>query len=92
MTPENHVGQIHQALRHLMRLKFFYNQDITVAQLNNKEEADQILADSCCYLTFQKPVSVNGYQANKKMHGRTFEELLFTRIWTCLKTEKFQLL
>jgi len=50
------------------------DKDITVEQLNNKEEADQILADSCCYLTFQKPVSVDGYQEDEKMHGRTFEE------------------
>lgn len=55
-------------------LKFFYNKDITVEQLKNKEEADQILEDNCCYLTFQKPVSVDGYQVNEKMHGRTFEE------------------
>jgi putative ATP-dependent endonuclease of the OLD family len=55
-------------------LKFFYDKDITVEQLNNKEEADQILADSCCYLTFQKPVSVDGYPVDEKMHGRTFEE------------------
>jgi len=55
-------------------LKFFYDKDITVEQLNNKEEADQILADNCCYLTFQKPVSVAGYQSDEKMHGRTFEE------------------
>ena len=55
-------------------LKFFYDKDITVEQLNNKVEAEQILADSCCYLTFQKPVSVDGYQKDKKMHARTFEE------------------
>jgi predicted ATP-dependent endonuclease of OLD family len=55
-------------------LKFFYDKDITVEQLCNKEEADQILADSCCYLTFQKPVSVAGYKTDEKMHGRTFEE------------------
>jgi hypothetical protein len=55
-------------------LKFFYNKDITVEKLNNMAETDQILADSCCYLTFQKPVSVDGYQADEKMHGRTFEE------------------
>lgn len=55
-------------------LKFFYDKDITVEQLNNKVEAEQILADSLCYLTFQKPVSVDGYQKDKKMQGRTFEE------------------
>ena len=55
-------------------LKYFYDKGITIEQLNNKEEADQILADSCCYLTFQKPVSVDGYQEDAKMHGRTFEE------------------
>jgi predicted ATP-dependent endonuclease of OLD family len=55
-------------------LKFFYDKDITIEQLKNKKDADQILADSCCYLTFQKPVSVDGYQADEKMHGRTFEE------------------
>ena len=55
-------------------LKFFYEKDITIEQLNNMAETDQILADSCCYLTFQKPVSVDGYQADEKMHGRTFEE------------------
>lgn len=55
-------------------LKFFYDKDISVEQLNYKEEAEQILADSCCYLTFQKPVSVDGYPEDKKMHGRTFEE------------------
>ena len=55
-------------------LKFFYDKDITVEQLNYKKEADQILADSCCYLTFQKPVSVDGYPEDKRMHARTFEE------------------
>ncbi len=55
-------------------LKFFYDKDITIEQLNDKKETDQILADSFCYLTFQKPVSVDGYRANVKMHGRTFEE------------------
>ncbi|MFC1676718.1 ATP-dependent endonuclease [Planctomycetota bacterium] len=55
-------------------IKFFYDKDITIEQLNNKEEADQILEDGCCYLTFQKPLSVDGYQADEKMHGRTFEE------------------
>ncbi|MBD3293806.1 MAG: AAA family ATPase [Armatimonadia bacterium] len=55
-------------------IKFFYDKDITIEQLNNKEETDQILEDGCCYLTFQKPLSVDGYQADEKMHGRTFEE------------------
>lgn len=55
-------------------LKFFYDKDITVEQLANKEEVDQILADGCCNLTFQKLVSVDGYQEDEKMHGRTFEE------------------
>ncbi|MDA3823102.1 MAG: AAA family ATPase, partial [Bacteroidales bacterium] len=55
-------------------LKFFYDKDISVEQLNNKEEPDHISADGCCFLTFQKPVSVDGYQEDEKMHGRTFEE------------------
>lgn len=55
-------------------LRFFYEKDITVEQLTNKEEGDQILADGRCYLTFQKPVSVDRYQDDEKMHGRTFEE------------------
>lgn len=55
-------------------LKFFYDKDIAVEQLANKGEVDQILADGRCYLTFQKLVSVDGYQEDKKMHGRTFEE------------------
>lgn len=55
-------------------LKFFYDKDITVEQLASKVEKDQILEDDCCYLTFQKPVSVTGYQVDKKMCGRTFEE------------------
>ncbi|MEZ5357185.1 MAG: AAA family ATPase [Candidatus Zixiibacteriota bacterium] len=55
-------------------LKYFYGKDITIEQLNKKQEANQILEDSYCYLTFQKPVSVDGYRADEKMHGRTFEE------------------
>ena len=55
-------------------LKFFYDKDITVEQLANKGEVDQILTDGRCYLTFQKRVSVDGYQEDEKMHGRTFEE------------------
>ena len=55
-------------------LKFFYDKEITVEQLADKKEVDQIIADGCCYLTFQKPVSVDGYQEEEKMHGRTFEE------------------
>ena len=55
-------------------LKFFYDKDITIEQLGNKEEAEQILENDCCYLTFQKPVSVDGYEEDAKMHGRTFEE------------------
>jgi predicted ATP-dependent endonuclease of OLD family len=55
-------------------LKFFYDKNVTVEQLSDKGDADQVLEGSCCYLTFQKPVSVAGYQENKKMHGRTFEE------------------
>jgi putative ATP-dependent endonuclease of OLD family len=55
-------------------LKFFYDKDITVEQLNDKGDEDQILADSCLYLTYQKPVSVDGYKADEEMHGRTFEE------------------
>jgi putative ATP-dependent endonuclease of OLD family len=73
-------------------LKFFYDKDITVEQLNFKEEADQILADSCCYLTFQKPVSVDGYQEDEKMHGRTFEEAFIYENLDLFKTEKFRLL
>lgn len=56
-------------------LKFFYDKDITVEQLNNKTEEEQIFSNRC-YLTFQKPVPVEGYQENEKMHGRTFEEAL----------------
>jgi len=55
-------------------LKFFYDKDITVEHLVNKGEADHILVDGRCYLTFQKPGAVDGYQENEKMHGRTFEE------------------
>ena len=55
-------------------LKFFYDKDITLEQLANKGEVDQILADGRCYLTFQTLVSVDGYQEDEKMHGRTFEE------------------
>ncbi len=55
-------------------LKFFYDKDVTVEHLANKSEADHILADGRCYLTFQKPGSVDGFQENEKMHGRTFEE------------------
>jgi len=55
-------------------LKFFYDKDITVEQLANKGKVDQIFADGSCYLTFQKHVSVDGFQEDEKMHGRTFEE------------------
>jgi len=55
-------------------IKFFYDKDITIELLAKKEEVDQILADGCCYLTFQKPVPVDEYQGGKEMHGRTFEE------------------
>jgi predicted ATP-dependent endonuclease of OLD family len=55
-------------------LKYFYDKDITVEQLANMGEVDQMLADGRCCLTFQKLVSVDGYPENEKMHGRTFEE------------------
>lgn len=55
-------------------LKFFYDNDVDIKQLISKEGKDQIFDNDRCYLTFQKPVSVNGYHKNAKMHGRTFEE------------------
>lgn len=69
-------------------LKFFYNKDITIEQLNDKNETDQILGDGFCYLTFQKPVSVNGYHANEKMHGRTFEETFIYENLDLIKDNK----
>lgn len=55
-------------------LKFFYGKDVTVEQLTNKVDADHRFSDDRCYVSFQKPVSVDGYQDDEKMHGRTFEE------------------
>lgn len=70
-------------------LKFFYDRDITVENLANKNGADHILADGRCYLTFQKPGSVEGYQENEKMHGRTFEEAFIYENMNLFKDGKF---
>ena len=70
-------------------LKFFYDKDVTVEHLANKSEADHILADGRCYLTFQKPGPVDGYQENEKMHGRTFEEAFIYENLNLFKDGKF---
>jgi len=69
-------------------IKFFYGNDITVDQLASKEEADQKFSDDRCYLTFQKPVPVDGYQEDEKMHGRTFEETFIYENLNLFKDEK----
>jgi hypothetical protein len=70
-------------------LKFFYDKNVTVEHLSNKGEADHHLADDRCYLTFQKPEAVDGYQEDKKMHGRTFEETFIYENLNLFKDGKF---
>ncbi len=72
-------------------LKFFYDKDITIEQLCAKEEVEQILEEDCCYLTFQKPVFVDGYQEDVKMHGRTFEEAFIYENLELFKSGKFSI-
>ena len=52
-------------------IKFFYNID-SVADLFQMGKDKQKLADDSCFVTFQKPSIVNGY--DQPMAGRTFEE------------------
>jgi putative ATP-dependent endonuclease of the OLD family len=70
-------------------LKFFYDKNVTIEHLANKGDTDHVLADGRCYLTFQKPCSVDGYQENEKMHGRTFEETFIYENLNLFKDGKF---
>ena len=54
-------------------LKFFLNES-KISDLAVLESEKQILADERCFVAFQKPTPVAGYDPKQSMHGRTFEE------------------
>ncbi|MDO9528797.1 MAG: AAA family ATPase [Syntrophales bacterium] len=54
-------------------LKFFLNKS-EVSELSKLKVEEQILAADSCFVAFQKPTPVLGYDPNKPMLGRTFEE------------------
>lgn len=54
-------------------LGFFINQS-NISELAKLDPGEHVLGDERCYVAFQKPTSVEGYDPGKKMHGRTFEE------------------
>lgn len=54
-------------------LKFFLNKS-TISDLIELKPEEQILANGTCYVAFQKPISVHGYDSSNSMYGRTFEE------------------
>ncbi len=55
-------------------IKFFLNK-FTIKDLLELNPKEQILANGTCYVAFQKPISVEGHDPSKPMHGRTFEEV-----------------
>lgn len=54
-------------------LKFFLGTN-SVKDLVALNANAQCLKDRRCYIAFQRPSVVEGYDANRTMHGRTFEE------------------
>jgi predicted ATP-dependent endonuclease of OLD family len=54
-------------------LKFFLNKS-EVSELAKLEANEHILANANCFVAFQKPTTVAGYDPGMPMHGRTFEE------------------
>lgn len=54
-------------------LKFFLNKT-EISTLATLAPEDHILADSNCFIAFQKPSIVMGHDPKNLMHGRTFEE------------------
>lgn len=71
-------------------LKFFLDK-AAVSDLIKLKPKEQILAEGTCYVAFQKPTSVDGFEPTKPMHGRTFEEAFVYQNMQLFRDKKIDL-
>lgn len=71
-------------------LKFFFGKAAVSDLIKLKPEA-QILAKGTCYVAFQRPTSVDGFEPEKTMRARTFEEALVYQNMQLFRDNKIDL-